>query len=127
RPGAHFDADLFERDLCFLAESRIKRPKNTGSHLDKNHTDIVGVDVSIIPREDLPSELADRARHLDTRRAAADDDKGEEFLLTLRIGLDLGLLEREENPLADADRVAEVLHTMRVLRPVVVPEIVGPC
>src|SRR5690606_21786526 len=73
----------------------------------------------------VPSELADGARHLHAGRAAADDHEREEHPPARRIALHLGLLEREEDALADADRVTYGLEPVRVLRPLVVPEIIG--
>ena len=68
-------------------------------------------------------ELGDLPGHLDAGRAGADDDEGEPAPPPLRVGLDLGGLERGEDAAADVERAGERLQLGRVRLPLVVAEV----
>ena len=68
-------------------------------------------------------ELDDGAGELDAGRAAADDDEGEQRLAGLGIGLELGFLERQQQPAPHRRRVLQRFETGRIRLPVVMAEI----
>ena len=76
--------------------------------------------------EDLIGDLGDGPGELDTGRPAPDDGEREEPLPALRGRLAVGLLEGEEDPPADLERVFEILEARSARLPVFVAEIRVP-
>ena len=60
-------------------------------------------------------EVVDLGHRLDAREAAAGHDERQQRAAHLRIALDVGLLERVDEPVPYGERVAEVLERERVL------------
>ena len=76
-----------------------------------------------ITRQRLPRDLGQRAGHLDPGRAAADDDKGQQLLTSLRIRLAFCMHEREEHTAADGQGILERLESRGERMPFVVAEV----
>src|SRR5271169_5326140 len=71
----------------------------------------------------MAGELGDGSRQLDTRRTAADDHKGQYLALYLRgVGV-FRLLEGEQQAVADAGSIVDLLQARRERSPFVMPEI----
>ena len=68
-------------------------------------------------------ELGDLSGHLDSGRAAPDDDEGQPGVAALRVLLELGGLERREDALADGGGALQRFDLVRILPPLVVSEV----
>ena len=69
-------------------------------------------------------ELGDLAGHLDSGRAGADHDEGQQMVDVLAAaGAELGHLERAEDAPAQLEGVVDALHAGGVLGEVVVAEV----
>ena len=71
----------------------------------------------------MVSDLGDLARQLDAGRAAADDREGQPRAAAGLVSLQLGRLERSEDPPANLDRVLERLEPGRGRAPFVMAEV----
>ena len=77
---------------------------------------VARVDRAEVAAQRVVRELGDLAGHLDAGRPGADDDEREPAPPPLRVGLDLGRLERGEDAAADVERAVERLQLGRVRR-----------
>ena len=71
----------------------------------------------------VPRDLGERAGQFDAGRTAADDDERQQVPLARRVGLALGLLERQQHPPPHRQRIVERLEPGRVRRPLLVAEV----
>ena len=84
--------------------------------LDQNDPRRVGMDASKVVCEGVARQLRQRPGELDAGRPAADDDERQEAPPAVGIRLQLGLLERQEHPAPDRQRIVERLEARRPLR-----------
>ena len=105
---------------------RYEARQQTRSGLDQHHAGFARVDVAKFVRQSHVCELGDGAREFDARRAAADDDEGEQRAATRRIGLALGALEGQQDAPPDGGCVLQRFEPRRVRLPFVVAEIGVP-
>ena len=113
-PGEHGDAELLERPPAFV-ESDAGKLVSTRSAASTRSTVALLVSTARKSRpERLARELGDLPGHLDAGRAGADDDEGEPASPPLGIGLGLGRLEGDQDPVADLERAVERLQLRRV-------------
>src|SRR5205814_5116779 len=117
------DAELLERTLRLARERRREAREDAVGGLDEQHARGARVDLAEVAAQRIPGELGDLPGHLDAGRAAADDDERQPASPLLFVGLDLGGLERAEDPVADRERARERLQLRRVRSPVVVAEV----
>ena len=106
------------RESVFGEVCQYARPR-----LDEDDPRRLGIEAAKVARQRPPRDLRQRARELDARWAAADHHERRPGPLRLGRGLELGRLERTQDPTADVQRVADSLQSGRVRRPFVVAEI----
>src|SRR5207245_3841118 len=90
---------------------------------EKDHARVPWIDPAEVARQDVPGDLPESARQLNTGRPAAHHDEGEQCAPAHRVGLALGSLERQEHAPSDLERVLEGLEAGSARGPVVVAEI----
>ena len=78
---------------------------------------------AVVARQRVARELGDLARHLDAGRARAHHHEREPLRAPLVVGLELGRLERPQDPVAHVERALERLDLRRVLGPLRVAEV----
>ena len=105
-----FDAQAGQIACRHPRQVRAHRPDEAVDALHQDDAGVDRVDHAVVAPERPPGELAQLARHLNARRAAADDDEGHEAPALLRIGLRLGQLERAEDLAPQRQSVVEGLH-----------------
>ena len=123
--GAELDLDaaLLEAGAGLAAEAVTEGGQHLRRSVEQDDAGVPRVDVAELVRERLVRQLGDLAGHLDTRRARADDDEGEQPLAVLGVGRRLGELEGTEDAPPQLERVVDVLHARRVAGEVVVAEV----
>src|SRR6185437_752803 len=84
---------------------------------------LLRVDMPEIARQRLVRELGDGSGELDSGRAAADHDEGQQRGAARRIATGFGLLESEQQPAADEQRILDALQSRREAAPLVMAEI----
>ncbi len=84
---------------------------------------VARVDFPEVVLEHAPRQLGDLARDLHSGRTAADHHEGQPFLLLLGILLELGHLERPEDPAPELEGVVDRLHPGSPARELVVAEV----
>ena len=91
--------------------------------LDQDHPRALGVDVAEVRRQRVARQFGDGAGELDAGRPGADDREGQQRRPAVRVGLEFGALEGEQDPAADHGRVLEGLQAGRERFPFVMAEI----
>ena len=91
--------------------------------LDEEDAGAARIDRPEVTPERVPRQLGDLAGHLDAGGAGPDDDEREPCIARRRVRLDLGGLERGEEPAANGDCALERLHLGSVQLPFLVAEV----
>src|SRR5205085_11540978 len=91
--------------------------------LEQDDARLLRVDAAELVGERVLGDLAHGAGHLDTGRAAADDDEAQPRMTFRLDGRTLGALECADDARADVERVGERLQSRRVTLPLVVAEV----
>ena len=82
-----------------------------------------GVDPPEVRAQAVARQLGDLPGHLDAGRPGADDDEGQPRGAAGRVVLELGELERAEDPAAHLERVVDRLHAGGMEGELVVAEV----
>ena len=88
-------------------EARFECAEHVRAGLDQQHLGMARVRLAVLAWQHVVCQLGDLAGHLDAGWPRADDDEGQPLLTELVIGLDLGRLEREQDPVTQMDRAFE--------------------
>ena len=112
-PEPDLDAALLEEAAGVLAEGGRQLAEQAVGKLDDEDADLAPADVGVEDERPL-DQLHHLAGGLDAREAAADDGEGQELLLDLRQGGDVGVLELVDDGVAQGQRVAQRLHGQRM-------------
>ncbi len=123
RLGANLDSEPPKLLLGLVAEAGWVRWEQSGPAFQQQDGGIAWVDATEIAPQRVAAQLGHCARHLYSRGAAADDDKGEQRLAAHRVGLALRLLESQQHPFPDSDGVLEALESGSQPLPLVVAEV----
>ena len=123
RRGPHLDAERLEARPGLRRERLGEGQQDAVRPLEQDDASGPGVDVPEVAREDVAGDLGEGAGHLDSGRAAADDDEREPGPAPLGVVLALGRLEREQHAAADGRGVLDRLEPGRDRGPLVVAEI----
>ena len=100
-------AELLECTLGLVGERGRKARENSVGGLDKEYPRGSSVDRAEVAAKGVPGELGDLTCHLDAGRPAADDHEREPAPAPFVVGLDLGRLERAQDPVADVESAVE--------------------
>ena len=122
-PRQHGDALAFQSRVRVGGERLRKGAEDSRRRFDQKDIGGPGIDAAEVAGEGVTGELRDGARHLHSRRAAADDHGCHQRLLLLGVGRHLGFLERHQETRANLASILDRLQAGRDLRPVVVPEV----
>ena len=117
------DAALLEAGPGLAAEAVTEGGQHLRRAVEQDDAGVTRVDVAELVGERLVRQLGDLASHLDTGRARADDDEGEQPVAVLGVDRRLGELEGAEDAAAQLEGVVDVLHARRVAGEVVVAEV----
>ena len=90
-------AERRERLLSLPRKGFRERAEQAIGGFDEQHFRAAGVGDSIVPVQRVTRELGDLTGHLDSGRAAADDDERQPRLARLRVVLGLGGLEGRQD------------------------------
>ena len=101
--------------------------KDRGSCFNQDDAGDRRIDGVEFQAQGLARDLAERARHLDTGRAAANQDERQEPSLIDGIRLALGLFERQQQSPPNRQRIVERFQSRRGIGPLVVPKIRMRC
>ncbi len=123
RTGPHAHAETHEIGARRLAQRLRKRAEHVWTRLEQDDAGRAGIEVPEVPGERLTGDLGQRAGHLDACRAAANHDECQQRLAANRVGLALGVLERQQHATADVERVLDRLESGRDRAPLVMPEV----
>ena len=123
RLGAHLDAQAPQLLLGLRAQALGIGGQEPRPALEQHDRGLAGIDVAEVPAQRVPPDLGDGARHLDAGRAAADDDEGQVGMAADRVGFPLRVLEGEQHPAADLERVLQALEPRRERLPFIVAEV----
>ena len=122
-PVRTLDAEPHEIGARRLAQRLRKRAEDVWTRFEQDDARRARIEVPEVPRERLTRDLGERAGHLDARRPAANHHERQQPLAANRIGLALGVLERQQHATADVERVLDRLESGRHRAPLVVPEV----
>ena len=123
RAGVYPNTHGLELAPCALRRCLAHAREQSRAGLDEVNLGRLRADTPELPAQRVPGYLDHAPGELDAGRAAADDREAQPVGARHRIGLELGTLERGENPPAQVERVLERLEAGRVACPVVVAEV----
>src|ERR1700693_6202940 len=106
----HLDADPREGLGRLCREAGWKRRQQARARFEEHDTRLARVDGAKIALQDVAGYFPDGARELRARRTAADENECQERLPFPGVRLPLRLLEREQDPAADLQRILEALQ-----------------
>src|SRR6267143_2675987 len=121
--GAYLDADAPESVLRAQGERFGEGGEDARRALEKDDARLGRVDDTEVAGDGPARDLAEGARQLHARGAAADDHEGEERLLLGAVALALGGLVGQQHAAADLQRVLEGLEPRGQHLPFVVAEV----
>jgi len=125
-PQPHVDAELLECALCVVRHLGLEVGKHPRAGFDQHHARIFGTEIAEVAAQRDARQLDHRAGKLHAGRAAANNDESQQVLPPRRIGLELGLLERHQEPAAHRRRIFQRLEPGCIGLPVAVSEIGVP-
>jgi len=120
---ADLDAEGLEPPVRVIGELLREGRQDARTGLDEDDARRPGIDIAEIHRQRVPSDLGNRAGHLNAGRAGPDDHEGQQLALLCRVAFRLGALEREQDVAADLGRVLERFQSGGVWLPVVVAKV----
>ena len=123
---SHLDAEPLEARLRRARQILREAAEHALRHVDQHDAHRGGIDAPELRAQCRAHEHRDRAGHLHAGGPGADQHEREQIAMQRGIFLGLGLLERLENPVADADGVGEGLQPRREPLELVVPEVAVP-
>ena len=111
--GAHVDAAVLELAPRVLRQTLPERRQHAVAAFEQHDAHVGRRELGILVRQHEPHELGERARELDSGRAAADDAEREQPPPLVGVGGDGRLLEAVEHVVAELQRLAEILEAER--------------
>jgi len=117
------DAHLVQLAQGLRGQVVAERGQHRVERVDQDDPRLLRVDVAELPRQVPVRQLGDLTGHLDPGRSGADHHERQPPLDRGRVGLQLGELERAEDPATQLQRVVDALHARRELGKAVVAEI----
>ena len=111
------------RAAAFAASRSSKEARMVGAPSMRMTCAWVGIDPAVVASQGVTGELGDLARHLDAGRSGAHDHEGQPLRGPHGVGLDLGELERTEDPSPQLEGVVDGLQSGRMIGEPVVAEV----
>ncbi len=123
RLETHLHAHGFKATLGALAELGREGRQHPVAAFEEDDAGHPGVDVPVVLRDRASRDLLNRSRQLDPGRSGTDDAEREAGLPRLVAPFELGRLEREQDALAQLDRILDALEARGDGGPLVVSEV----
>jgi hypothetical protein len=99
--------------ICEVAERGRQLGEQPVLAVQQHHADVFAANARVVAQARV-EEIDQLARRFDTREPAADHDEAREPTARLGIRLQLRLLEPDDDPVAQEERIAQRLERQRV-------------
>ena len=126
RVGAHLDIQMLKVSRGPLGQRFGEPGEHPRASFHQNHARLARVDPTEVALERLVRDLRDGPGELHAGRTAPDDNECHERIALHRIHGPFGVLERDQEPATDLQRIFETLESRGMTLPLVVPEVRVP-
>src|ERR1700722_15365304 len=112
-PQPDFHAQSLEPCFCRCGKVLREGPENSRQHVYKNNSCRLGIDAAELGSECVADQHGDRASHFHPCGSSPYQYKRQEFAVTSRVFLGLGLLEGLKEFVSNRDGVSQTFESRR--------------